>query len=121
MQRGSPGWGLTRPNDFLNLDPGSLNFTGEFVHGLAGVLICVGVHVELRLGEFHCQVSKGREEISSSTQPHSEVGAQELGVGQAGAGLLGVTRWGSPRKPKALQDVAIQISSMRVTPPSTPS
>lgn len=43
----NPDWGLTRPNDLLDLDPGSLNFTGELMHSLAGVFICVGIHVEL--------------------------------------------------------------------------
>lgn len=68
MQRGSPAQGLTRPNDLLDLDPGGLNFTGELMHSLAGVLICVRVHIELGLGELHCQVSKGRKEISSFRQ-----------------------------------------------------
>ena len=69
MQRGSLARGLTRPDDLLNLDPGGLNFTGELMHGLAGVFVRVGVHIELGLRELHCQVSKGREEISSFRQP----------------------------------------------------
>lgn len=69
MQRGSLAQGLTRPNDLLNLDAGGLDFTGELVHGLAGVLICVWVHIELGLRELHCQVSKGREKISISGSP----------------------------------------------------
>lgn len=69
MQRGSWGPRLTRPNDLLYLDPGGLYFTGELMHSLAGVLVCVWVHIELGLGELHCQVSKWREEISTLRQP----------------------------------------------------
>lgn len=53
MQRGNWAPELTRPDDLLNLDPGGLYFTGELMHSLAGVLVCVGIHIELGLRELH--------------------------------------------------------------------
>lgn len=88
MQRGSWAPALTRPNDLLDLDPRGLYFTGELMHGLAGVLVRVGVHVELGLGELHCQVSKWTEEISTVGQPCWEQGhpgaGQRMGRGRRG-------------------------------------
>lgn len=45
--------GFTWTNDFLYFDPGSFNFSGKLVDRLAGVLVCVRVDIEPRVGEWH--------------------------------------------------------------------
>lgn len=83
------------------------------MHSLAGVLVCVGVHIELGFRELHCRVAKWREEISTLRQPCWEEGHQPQGRGWAGAGEAEEPWRCSTRNPKSRFGAAVSSEQFR--------